>query len=251
MRLIIVSGLSGAGKSAALHMLEDLDYYCIDNIPVVLLPEFALNIRDTNASADGKIAIGTDARAGTHHISLFPSYLSGLRASGIDAEVLFLSADISVILKRYSETRRKHPLTRSGLALRDAIERETSYLAPIAECADLTIDTSQMSVHDLRGLIAQRIGHNFPGLSLLFQSFGFKHGIPGDSDYIFDVRCLPNPHWKPHLRAKTGLDDEVMAYLEAQPAVGRMCRRFGFRECTAMWAAVWRVPACRTLRCAG
>jgi UPF0042 nucleotide-binding protein len=146
-----------------------------------------------------------------------------LRERGVRCEVVFLQTDDNMLLKRYGETRRKHPLSAAGLSLREAIERERELLGPIIASAELVIDTTRTSIYELRDIIRRRVGgHDQPGLSILVESFGFKHGIPADADFVFDLRCLPNPYWDQALRALTGRDAPVIAFLDAQPAVQRM-----------------------------
>jgi UPF0042 nucleotide-binding protein len=225
MRLVIVSGLSGSGKSVALHMLEDLDYYCIDNIPAGLLPMF---ISHTVRSPDGPgpynfTAVGVDARNSPEDIASVPKLVDELKRSGLNCEVLFLRAEEDTLLKRYSETRRRHPLSRTGLTLADAIRKERELLEPIADAADLVIDTTRTSVHELRELIRQRVGARREGrMSILFESFAFRHGVPSAADFVFDVRSLPNPYWEPGLAQLTGLDAPVVEYLERFPIVTQM-----------------------------
>jgi len=220
MNMVIISGLSGSGKSVALHALEDMDFYCIDNLPIGLLTAFAHEFHDQNLDCNGKVAAGIDARNRSNQLDRFPEITAGLRELGIDCKILFLQADDATLLKRFSETRRKHPLSNNRTPLSDAIERERELLAPIAANADLFIDTSRTNVHQLRELVMESIGktHN-KGFSLLLRSFGYKHGIPADADFVFDARCLPNPYWQPELRGKNGLDKEVAHYLEQQPVV--------------------------------
>lgn len=223
MRLIIVSGLSGSGKSVALHMLEDLDFYCIDNIPAVLLTSVISEIIATRDRAYDLTAVGVDARNRPADIDAVPQLVEKLRSDGVGCEVLFLHADDDILLKRYSETRRKHPLSGRGLSLREAIARERQLLAPIRDAADLIIDTTRSSVHELRDAVRSRIEPRAEGkLSLLFESFGYKHGIPSDADFVFDVRCLPNPYWDNVLRPWSGKDAPVVEYLEGQADVRRM-----------------------------
>jgi RNase adapter protein RapZ len=225
MRVIIVSGLSGSGKSVALHMLEDLDYYCVDNIPAALLkPLISHNLRFSE-SMYARTAVGLDARNRPNEIATIPAVVEELRRSGIACEVLYLHASEDVLLKRYGETRRKHPLSSSGVGLRDAILAERRLLEPITLAADLVIDTSQMGVHALRELVRERIERRRDGrMSLMFESFGFKHGIPGDADFVFDVRSLPNPYWEQSLRDLTGRDHAVVEYLESHEIVRTMIR---------------------------
>jgi UPF0042 nucleotide-binding protein len=223
MRLVIVSGLSGSGKSVALHMLEDIDYYCVDNIPAALLkPLISHTIRGPE-NMYPQTAVGLDARNRPKEIETVPDVVDELRRSGISCEVLYLHASDEVLLKRYAETRRKHPLISEGISLREAIASERRLLEPITVAADLVIDTSNMGVHALRELIRQRIDRRVAGrLSLMFESFGFKHGIPGDADFVFDVRSLPNPYWEHALRALTGRDADVAAYLAGYESVRTM-----------------------------
>jgi UPF0042 nucleotide-binding protein len=223
MRLVIVSGLSGSGKSVALHMLEDLDYYCVDNIPAGLLPMFISHTVRTNESTYGYTAVGVDARNRPSEIASVPKLVSELKRSGVACEVLFLRADQEALLKRYSETRRRHPLSREGLGLADAIAQEQGLLEPIADAADLIIDTTRSSVHELRELIRERVGGRVEGrMSILFESFAYRHGVPGDADFVFDVRSLPNPYWEPGLARLTGRDPACVAYLERHAAVTKM-----------------------------
>ncbi|MFA7388130.1 MAG: RNase adapter RapZ [Thiohalobacteraceae bacterium] len=223
MKLLIVSGLSGSGKSVALHTLEDLDYYCIDNLPVGLLEPFAQQLQDNPPVGQDNAAVGIDARNQSEDLQRFPQILTALRERGIQCEILYLQADDETLLKRFSETRRKHPLSKGNLSLADAIRQERSLLEPIAGNAALHIDTTHTNVHQLRDLIQERVGAKTNGtLSLLFKSFGFKHGVPKDADFVFDLRCLPNPHWDARLRPLTGRDNDVVEYLSAQPLVDEM-----------------------------
>ena len=220
MSMTIVSGLSGSGKSVALHALEDMGFYCIDNLPVGLLTAFAREFNSNNLANAGKVAAGIDARNHPDQLRRFPAILKELGTLGIHCKILFLQADDATLLKRFSETRRKHPLTDRNTPLADAIEQERTLLEPISANADLFIDTSRTNVHQLRELIMQSMGHaHSSGFSLLLRSFGYKHGIPADADFVFDARCLPNPHWVSDLRNHTGLDKEVADYLEQQPVV--------------------------------
>jgi RNase adapter protein RapZ len=220
VRLIIVSGLSGSGKSVALHQLEDIDFYCVDNIPAALLKPFISHtIRGTD-EVYPRTAVGLDARNRPNEIDTIPALVGELRRSGIGCEVLFLHASDEVLLKRYAETRRKHPLVSSDVSLREAIASERKLLEPIVAAADLVLDTSAMGVHALRELIRERIDRRSDGrLALMFESFGYKHGIPGDADFVFDVRSLPNPYWQPALRHLNGRDAPVVAYLETHESV--------------------------------
>ncbi len=223
MRLIIVSGLSGSGKSVALHLLEDIDFYCVDNIPAALLKPFISHtLRDTD-EVYPRTAVGLDARNRPNEIETIPALVAELRRIGISCEVLYLHANDEVLLKRYAETRRKHPLVTGGVSLREAIATERKLLEPITLAADLVLDTSHMGVHALRERIRERIDRRREGrLALMFESFGYKHGIPGDADFVFDVRSLPNPYWEQALRHLNGRDPEVREYLEGHASVGRM-----------------------------
>src|SRR5512134_1923990 len=214
MRLIIVSGLSGSGKSVALNMLEDLDYYCVDNIPAGLLPGFIAYTVRTNEPAYRLTAVGVDARNRPEDLADVPRLVDELRRSGVGCEMLFLRAENEALLKRFSETRRRHPLSRSGIGLQEALEQEQRLLAPVANAADLTIDTSRLSVHELRELIRERVvDRRKSGPSLLFQSFAYRHGVPDDADFVFDARSLPNPYWEPTLRDLTGRDEAVAQFM--------------------------------------
>jgi UPF0042 nucleotide-binding protein len=223
MRLIIVSGLSGSGKSVALHMLEDIDFYCVDNIPAALLKPFIAHTVRGMGDTYPRTAVGLDARNRANEIETIPALVGELRRSGIDCEVLYLHAAEEVLLKRYAETRRKHPLVTGDVSLREAIASERKLLEPVITAADWVIDTSTMGVHALRELIRERIDHRHEGrLSLMFESFGYKHGIPGDADFVFDVRSLPNPYWDEALRSLTGRDSAVIAYLSSYASVRGM-----------------------------
>ena len=221
MRLVIVSGLSGAGKTVALNEFEDLGYYCIDNLPLTLIRPLSLKaLRDPRYQ---RLAVGVDARESPRAIAQFPTYVERLRGRGIETQVLFLTAHDDVILRRYSETRRKHPLTGAGLSLGEAIEKERRLVKPIADLADVTLDTSQLNLHQLRDEIRQRLPEAGTGkLAVILQSFGFKNGLPDDADFIFDVRCLPNPHWNTDLRSLDGRDAAVAEFLGKLPEVARM-----------------------------
>lgn len=220
MRLIVISGLSGSGKSVALHALEDLGFYCIDNIPAGLLRSFVDEIRPRGDSIFENVGVGLDARNRPADIDRIPALLRELRAAGITCELIFLQARDEVLLSRFSETRRKHPLSTTETSLPEAIGREREVLGTITNAADLIIDTSNTPVYSLREQIRRRIGpRDAPTLSILIESFGYKHGLPPDADFVFDVRCLPNPYWEPQLRPLCGKDAPVRAFLESQPEV--------------------------------
>jgi len=223
MRLIIVSGLSGSGKSVALHLLEDIDFYCVDNIPAALLKPYISHTVRSAGDTYPLSAVGLDARNRLNEIETIPALVSDLRRSGIDCDVLYLHANDEVLLKRYAETRRRHPLVTGSVSLREAIALERALLEPISTAADWIIDTSRMGVHALRELIRERIERRSEGrLSLMFESFGYKHGIPGDADFVFDVRSLPNPFWEHRLRPLTGRDPAVIEYLQQFDGVRTM-----------------------------
>ena len=214
MRILIITGLSGSGKSVALNTLEDDDFYCIDNLPVALLPVFIEQCVKENKQYHEKIAIGVDSRSGDADIGSLINIVQTLKNQNNQVEVLFFSAEINTLIKRFSETRRKHPLTSHDMPLIKAIHLEKTMLSKIADYADLTIDTTKINVRQLRARINQVVidkpGHQ---LTIVLQSFGFKHGVPSDSDFMFDVRCLPNPYWQANLRNLTGKDTAVINYL--------------------------------------
>jgi len=219
VRLLIISGLSGSGKSSALHMLEDLDYYCVDNIPGTLLETLILELRQSGPKFD-QLAVGLDTRPDPDDIERMSAAIGALREDEEACEFIFLTSSSEVLLKRYSETRRKHPFSAQGLGLRESIEFERELLAPLTDAADLLIDTSRLSIQQLRETIRERVAGRSEGqLALQFESFGFKHGVPGDADFVFDARALPNPYWEPHLRSLTGRDRPVEEFLESHEKV--------------------------------
>ena len=221
MSLTIISGLSVSGKSIALRALEDLEFYCIDNLPVSLLDAFATEICGTDKHGHSHVAVGIDARGNPDQLDEFPDIINGLRDKGIQSKILYLQADDATLLKRFSENRRKHPLSGTETPLADAIVMERQLLEPIAARADMFIDTSRTNVHQLRDLIMEFHDRSTQtGISLLLRSFGYKHGLPADADFVFDARCLPNPHWQAALRNLTGRDAAVAEYLEGE-AVAR------------------------------
>lgn len=222
MRLVIVSGLSGSGKSVMIATLEDAGYYCIDNMPIALLQSFVdRNLARRDPTFD-RVALCADARNAAD-IPRLPAFVRGLRKAGIACETIFLQADENVLLSRFSETRRKHPLTTDQVSLTEALAQESRLLEPIADLADLVVGTSGMNVHQLRDLITARvIGRAEGRLSIQLESFGFKQGFPAGSDFVFDARCLPNPYWVPELRPLTGCDDPVRKYLDERPLAQAM-----------------------------
>ncbi|MFA5493944.1 MAG: RNase adapter RapZ [Porticoccaceae bacterium] len=223
VRLVVISGRSGSGKSTALHVLEDLGFTCIDNLPAGLLPALFAEISNAPGHAPAQIAVGIDARNLMGNLEQLTEILEKLRGSGVHCDVVFLDARTPILLRRYSETRRKHPLSSLKIDLKQALALEREILDPVAAIADRQIDTSNMTLHQLRDLIRKQIVPGSEGeMAILFHSFGFKHGVPLDADFVFDVRNLPNPYWKPELRNLTGRDREVIAFLESQTEVAAM-----------------------------
>ena len=223
MRLIIVSGRSGSGKSTALAVLEDNGFYCIDNLPAGLLPELAERALVHTELLHPQVAVSIDARNLPSHLERFPELLDEVRARHIQVDVLFLDAEEGTLLKRFSETRRRHPLTNENRSLAEAIRDEATLLHPIADLADLRLDTTSLNLYQLRDALRLRLLNTpEPGTAFLVESFGFKRGMPVDADLVFDVRCLPNPYWKPELREQSGKDEAVRDYLAAQADVEEM-----------------------------
>lgn len=222
-RLIIVSGLSGSGKSVALHVLEDLGYYCIDNMPAALLKSLLDEVTNAGDKSATRVAVGVDARNRVTDLEALPSLIADLQKANVQTDLLFLQASDDILLKRYSETRRRHPLADDGTELRAAIQTERELLGQVINAADLVIDTSRTSVYDLADAIRQRVDRRKVNmLSVLIESFGFKHGIPSDADFVFDLRCLPNPYWHAELRSLTGRDSDVGKFLDAEPDFTQM-----------------------------
>lgn len=213
-QLVIVSGLSGSGKSVALKQLEDSGYFCIDNLPAPLL-----NAAEDLLGQEGyhRVAISIDVR-NARNLAAFPAALSELKAAGIKVCLLFLDAKTETLMKRFSETRRRHPLSKETLTVQECIALEREMLQEIADKAQ-HIDTSDLSANALRTWVKQSITVDTKKFTLVFQSFGFKHGVPLDADFVFDVRCLPNPYYDASLKSLTGLDAKVKAFLEADNTV--------------------------------
>lgn len=216
MKLTILSGRSGSGKTTALQALEDHGYYCVDNLPLGLLPTLASKLQEEENPLE-RVAVGIDARNLPRQLLAFTGTLEELRAANVDTEIIFLEAEPATLLKRFSATRRRHPLSDENRTLADAIDYEARLLADIRMRADLVIDTSTLDIHSLRNMIRQRVARREVRLSLLIQSFGYKNGLPYDADLVFDVRALPNPHWHNDLRALTGRDEKVGDFLRSHP----------------------------------
>ncbi|MGI9332458.1 MAG: RNase adapter RapZ [Gammaproteobacteria bacterium] len=220
MRLILISGVSGGGKGVVLRAFEDLSYHCVDNPPLTLLPGLS---QELAARGIERAAVVIDARNAISDFGSVAQVLMALREADVTCEVVFLEAEDAILLKRFSETRRRHPLTSPAISLAEALGLERRALEPLREAADLVIDSSLTNQHELRERIYERYARGPQrALSLMFQSFGFKRGVPPDADMVFDVRCLPNPYWRAGLRVQTGRDADVIAYLERQPAVTSM-----------------------------
>ena len=224
MQLILITGLSGSGKSVALNVLEDAGFYYVDNLPARLLPQ---TVGFLAGAGHPRAALSIELRS-AEALAELPRQLADFRARGHDVRVLFLEAKTDTLIKRFSETRRRHPLADSGLTLTECIERERALLAGLADIAD-RVDTSDLGPNTLRNWVKDFVGVPATGLTLLFESFGFKHGIPLDADLVFDVRCLPNPNYDPRLRPLTGRDQPVIDFLLADPSTRKMLediRRF-------------------------
>ncbi len=220
-QLVLVTGLSGGGKSTALRALEDLGYNCVDNLPAALLPAFAEQLR-TGAASYSRVALGIDARSPERHLGDIPGWLDSLADCGMRCQMLFLDADSKAILKRFSETRRRHPLTSDEMALPQAVEQENRLLAPLRDRADWVIDTTDTNIHQLRRQVWKCVDAGNESMTIVLESFAFKRGVPQDVDFIFDARILPNPHWVEELRPLTGRDEPVRLWLEQDESVLRM-----------------------------
>ena len=217
--LVIVSGMSGSGKSVALKTFEDLGYYCVDNLPAELLPAFVRSVTGKGAAA-AKLAVGIDVRNSHSDLGNLPSWLSAVGAMGLDPKLIFFDTRDDVLLKRYADTRRRHPLSQLGLSLADAIALERQVLKPLRQLADIQLDTSDLNVHQMRRHVITEFGIGDANtVSLLFESFAYKRGVPAEADFVFDARVLPNPHWNPELRPMSGREAPVREYLDTQPDV--------------------------------
>ena len=232
IHLIVLTGLSGGGKTVALRALEDLEFYCVDNLPSALLPQL-VNAVIEGAGKRRRIAVGVDVRNRGADLAHMPEVLSGLAAAGVQVHLIFLDCRDEVLIKRYSETRRRHPLATRGVSLADAIVEERRLLRPLMAIAEKVIDSSELNVHQLRRLVATGYAQATAGLTLMFQSFAFRRGLPLDADFVFDARCLPNPHWQAHLRPLSGKDAPVREFLEGEPLVGEY-----FAD-TVRWLDAW------------
>ena len=216
MKRVILSGRSGSGKTVALRALEDQGFYCVDNIPIALVPKLV----ETLELKDIDLAVGIDARSLSNDLKKFNTILEQINDNGTVFQVFFIDADDATLLKRFSETRRRHPLTQKGYSIKEAIVKERELLAPIASAADLVVETTSMTPHALRDYIRDRVSQKqSSSMDIMFESFGFKNGIPTEADYVFDVRCLPNPYWDQELRPFNGTQPPIIHYLEAQPLV--------------------------------
>jgi UPF0042 nucleotide-binding protein len=231
IHLVVLTGMSGGGKTVALRALEDLDFYCVDNLPSVLLPEL-VQAATHGDSRRRRIAVGVDVRSRAEDFQHMPQVLSALAAT-VQVHLIFLDCSDAVLMKRFSETRRRHPLAVRGRSLADAIAEERRLLRPLMAIAERVIDSSDLNVHQLRRLIATGYAQTTAGLTLMFQSFAFRRGLPLDSDFVFDARCLPNPHWEPTLRPLSGKDAAVRDFLENQPIVGE------YVADTVRWLDAW------------
>jgi UPF0042 nucleotide-binding protein len=232
IHLIVLTGMSGGGKTVALRALEDLEFYCVDNLPSALLPELVDAVVEGNAKRR-LIAVGVDVRNRGADFAHMPTVLSQLAVAGVQVHLVFVDCRDEVLIKRYSETRRRHPLATRGMSLADAIVEERRLLRPLMAIAEKVIDSSELNVHQLRRLVATDYAQATEGLTLMFQSFAFKRGLPLDADFVFDARCLPNPHWHAHLRPLSGKDAPVREFLDTEPLVGEY-----FAD-TARWLDTW------------
>jgi UPF0042 nucleotide-binding protein len=233
VHLVVLTGMSGGGKTVALRALEDLEFYCVDNLPASLLPQLVGAVLEDRGGRRMRIAVGMDARNREHDIEMMPSVLSELAGVGVQVHLMFLDCSDEVLIKRYSEPRRRHPLAMRNVSLADAIAAERRLLRPLMGIAEKVIDSSQLNVHQLRRVVATDYARATEGLTILFESFAFKRGLPLDADFVFDARCLPNPHWQPKLRPLSGKDAPVREYLEAEPLVGEY-----FAD-TMRWLEAW------------
>jgi RNase adapter protein RapZ len=218
VHLVVLTGMSGSGRTVALRAMEDFNFYCVDNLPAPLLPQLVKAVGRSHDGRNARIAVGIDVRS--EDLDRMPGMLSELAGAGVQVHLVFFDSRDEVLLKRYSETRRRHPLSAGGMSLADAIAHERKLLRPLMSIAEHVIDTSELNVHQLRRMIATEFAAASEGMTLLFESFAYKHGLPLDADFVFDARCLPNPHWNRTLRPLSGKDQPVREFLESQPMVG-------------------------------
>ncbi len=221
-KLIIVSGRSGSGKTTALQALEDMGFYCVDNLPAKLIPQLVNSLLQEKQHNIQLISVGVDARNLPNQLSSLPEVIDTLKTMSISTEIIFLDSNNNTLMQRFSSTRRKHPLSSGKRSLSEAIEEEHRLLLGISTRADLIIDTSQLNIHQLRETVKNCVGVKRQGLSLQFVSFGFKKGVPIDADFVYDVRCLPNPHWEAGLRELTGKNSKVAEFLEKEEITHKM-----------------------------
>jgi len=224
-KLIIVSGRSGSGKTTALQALEDMGFYCVDNLPAKLIPQLVNSLLQEKQHNIHLISVGVDARNLPNQLSSLPEVINTLKTMSISTEIIFLDSNNNTLMQRFSSTRRKHPLSSGKRSLSEAIEEEHRLLLGISTRADLIIDTSQLNIHQLRETVKNCVGVKRQGLSLQFVSFGFKKGVPIDTDFVYDVRCLPNPHWEAGLRELTGKDSKVAEFLEKEEITHKMVKQ--------------------------
>lgn len=223
MQILVISGRSGSGKTTALNLLEDEGFTCIDNLPISLLPALVEKVRQRDSSKTDRLAIGIDSRNIDSDLGTLPTVFSDVFAAHDELKILYLDTAKDVLVRRFSETRRKHPLTDKDTGLREAISEEDVILAPLAAIADVTIDTTNLNLHELRSAVKrQLVGEHGDGTALTFTSFGFKFGVPVDADFVFDVRCLPNPYWQACLRDKSGQEADVVEFLKNDEEVQEM-----------------------------
>jgi UPF0042 nucleotide-binding protein len=233
IHLIVLTGVSGGGKTVALRALEDLDFYCVDNLPTALVAPLVNAVIQGQGGNHRRIAVGVDVRNRGVDFAQMPNVLSELAGAGVQVHLIFIDCRDDVLMKRYSETRRRHPLASRRRSLGDAITEERRLLRPLMAMAEKVIDSSELNVHQLRRLVATGYAQATEGLTLMFQSFAFKRGLPLDADFVFDARCLPNPHWQPQLRPLSGKDAPVREFLDAEALVGE------YFDDTARWLDAW------------
>lgn len=228
MHLLILSGRSGSGKTVSLNALEDFGFYCVDNLPVIMLQELVEKV----SNEQPRLAVSIDARNLPKDMNELKTAIAQVKKPGAQCDIVYLDAEDKTILARFSETRRKHPLSSEKVTLQEALKIEQSLLSPLSNMADLTIDTTRLSKHQLCALIRERVAHQKDHTcQVMIKSFGFKHGMPSEADFIFDVRCLPNPYWQPNLRSFSGTDPAVIEFLQSQPEVNLMVEDIhGFLE---------------------